>query len=277
MSNRAPIGTIDHVVITVADLAASAEIYRRLGFTLSPKGVHSAALGTENHTIMLQDDYFELLAVRVPTDRNAAWRRAVAQGGGVAGMAMTTEDPHAARSHWLAAGLSPDEALKFARTVPRPDGSTMEARFEVVSLDEIPGTGMRLFVCSQPTREAVWLPELTGHANTAVAIRRIVIACPDLKFSAAQWLRALPGAQAASTAEGISLDTGRHHIDLVAGHAPQVRALGIDYLVADLTACRATLQRGGIAHEDEGASIHVAPGTACNVAIGFYAGPDRAI
>ena len=34
------IGTIDHVVIVVGDLAPSADIYRHLGFTLSPKGLH---------------------------------------------------------------------------------------------------------------------------------------------------------------------------------------------------------------------------------------------
>ena len=49
------IGTIDHIVIVVGSLEQAADIYRRLGFTLSPKGVHSAALGTENHTIMLRN------------------------------------------------------------------------------------------------------------------------------------------------------------------------------------------------------------------------------
>ena len=146
------IGTIDHVVIAVADLAQSADIYRRLGFTLSPKGIHSAALGTANHTIMLREDYFELLAVVAPTERNTHWRQVITEGGGLAGMAMTTREPHAARDHWLAAGLAPETPIKFSRTVARPDGSTLEARFEVVSLDDITGTGLRLFVCSQPTR-----------------------------------------------------------------------------------------------------------------------------
>ena len=91
------IGSIDHVVIAVGELTESADIYRRLGFTLSPKGVHSAALGTENHTIMLRDDYFELLAVAAPTDRNTHWRQVIDQGGGVAGMAMTTREPYALR------------------------------------------------------------------------------------------------------------------------------------------------------------------------------------
>ncbi len=267
------IGTIDHVVIVVGDLARSAETYRRLGFTLSPKGVHSAALGTQNHTIMLQRDYFELLSVLAPTERNTDWRRVIAHGGGVAGVAMTTQDPQAAHAHWQAAGLAPETALKFARTVPRPDGSTMEARFEVVSLPEVPGTGLRAFVCSQPTREAVWLPELLAHANTAVAILRIAVACPDPEHSAEQWQRVLPAARARSTPTGVALDTGAHTIDLVRAATAQARALGIDFAVADLAACASALTRGAIVHSTNGARLEVAPALACSVAIGFCAAP----
>jgi len=265
------IGTIDHIVIVVGRLEQAADIYRRLGFTLSPKGVHSAALGTENHTIMLRADYFELLAVVTPTGRNAQWRQAIADGGGLAGLAMTTLDPCAARDHWLAAGLTPEAPIKFSRAVPRPDGHTLEARFEIVSLADVPGTGLRLFVCSQPTREAVWLPELLDHANTAVAIRRLTLACPDPDFSAAQWQRALPDARVLPTATGVRLDTRRHAIDLVRQNVPQVRPLGIDYAVADLAACRSALKQGAIPHRDEGARLVVGPETACNVAIGFEA------
>ena len=267
--NGNAIGTIDHVVIVVRELATSAEIYRRLGFTLSPKGMHGAALGTENHTIMLREDYFELLAVAVATDRNTYWRQVIAAGGGGAGVAMTTQDPQAARAYWLAAGLEPEPAIKCARVVPRPDGSSIEARFEVVSLAEIPGTGLRVFVCSQPTREAVWLPELLGHANTAIGICRITLACPDPEFSAAQWKRVLPAAHPTSTADGVSLNTGRHTIVLQQRNLPRAHALGIDYLVADLAACRSALERGGIAYAEQGGRIGVAPAAACNVAIGF--------
>jgi catechol 2,3-dioxygenase-like lactoylglutathione lyase family enzyme len=63
----AAITGIDHVVIAVDDLDRAEAAYRRLGFTLSPRAVHSATMGTANHTIMLEHDYFELLAVLTPT------------------------------------------------------------------------------------------------------------------------------------------------------------------------------------------------------------------
>lgn len=266
------IGTIDHIVIAVGDLARAADIYCRLGFTLSPKGVHSATLGTANHTIMLRHDYFELLTVAAPTERNAFWREAIANGGGVAGLAFTTIDPPAARDYWLAAGLAPEDPIEFSRAVPRPDGRSLEARFEVVSLARMPGTNLRLFVCSQPTRDAVWLPELLDHPNTAVAIRRLILSCPDPEFSAAQWGRALPAAREMKTASGKRLHTGQHAIDFVRANVARVEALGIDYAVADLDACRAALTRGAIAWREQGARIEVVSAAACDVAIGFTAG-----
>ncbi|MCC7347062.1 MAG: VOC family protein, partial [Variibacter sp.] len=43
---------VDHVVVTVRDLDAAAEQWRRLGFTMSPRGTHSPIMGTGNYTIM---------------------------------------------------------------------------------------------------------------------------------------------------------------------------------------------------------------------------------
>ena len=54
---------LDHVVILTKDLAAGAERWRSLGFTVSPRGLHSASMGTANHTIMLGEDYIELIGV----------------------------------------------------------------------------------------------------------------------------------------------------------------------------------------------------------------------
>ncbi len=273
MTARHAIGTIDHVVIAVPELAASAEIYRRLGFTLSPRGVHSAALGSANHTIMLRDDYFELLSVLAPTDRNVRWRRSIAEGGGVAGLAMTTVDPPAARDFWRTAGLSPDEPIKFSRPVARPDGTSLEARFEVVSLVDVPGIPVRIFVCSQPTREAVWLPELLDHANAAVAIRRLTIACPDPDASAAQWRRVLPTASAARAGANIRINTGRHSIDLIPSRLPEARAIGIDFTVSDTDRSRSALGAGAVPFQEIEGRLEIAPENACNVRIGFEAAP----
>lgn len=262
------IGWIDHIVIAVADLDRDAQTYRRLGFTLSPKGVHSAALGSANHTIMLQNDYFELLTVTNPTDRNARWRQALAGGGGVAGLAMTTQDATAAHAHWQAQGLSPDELIRFSRDVVRADGVRMEARFEVVSLPDLADIALRLFVCSQPTREAVWLPELMEHANTAVGVAALTLACADPVAAAAQWRRVNPTIAVAESADGVALSTGPHRIELARSQTTH----GIRFKVRDLAACRTLLTRNGVPHEEVAGALAVAPAEACNVALSFVEG-----
>ena len=54
---------LDHVVVLVRDLAEGQRRWEQLGFTVAPVGMHSASMGTANHTIMLGDDYIELIAV----------------------------------------------------------------------------------------------------------------------------------------------------------------------------------------------------------------------
>ena len=57
------IAGIDHAVVAVKDLDAAAANWKQLGFTVSPRGTHSAHMGTGNYTIMLGEDYMELLGV----------------------------------------------------------------------------------------------------------------------------------------------------------------------------------------------------------------------
>lgn len=277
---HAAIGCIDHIVIVVADLEHGAGIYRRLGFTLSPKGVHSAAMGSANHTIMLQNDYFELLTVLTPTERNQRWSQALDLGGGAAGVALTTEDASAAHAHWRSQGLDPNEPIQFARKVVRADGGLLDARFEVVSLPEVPDAGVRIFVCSQPTREAVWLPELMQHPNTAHAIRRLTLACADPAAAARQWQRVIPDIAVLKTRTGFTLAAGPHLIDLITHDsaradfgcpmaAGQTRAIGIEFVVADLEACRSGLRLNEIAFAQRDASLTVPADAACQVQLTF--------
>ena len=63
---------IDHAVVIVRELDRAAENWKRLGFTVSPRGTHSPHMGTGNYTIMLDPDYIELLGVLTP--KNAASR-----------------------------------------------------------------------------------------------------------------------------------------------------------------------------------------------------------
>ena len=65
---------IDHAVVMVKDLDQAAANYKKLGFTISPRGTHSAHMGSGNYTIMFDPDYMELLGVLAATEHNAPAR-----------------------------------------------------------------------------------------------------------------------------------------------------------------------------------------------------------
>lgn len=178
---------LDHVVIAVRDLAAAAAEWRALGFTLSPRGEHSAHMGSANHTVMLGPDYFELLGVTAPTAHNAPLREALAQGEGLEMLAFRTDDAAAGAEELRARGVATDGPLAFERPVPLPGGGTAPARFRVFRWpqDVRPG-GVSVFACQHLTPDVVWLPELQRHANGATRLLRLEIPAPDPSGAAAE-------------------------------------------------------------------------------------------
>lgn len=274
----AVISGIDHLLIAVSDLDRAAAAYRRLGFTLSPRALHSAEMGTANHTIMLERDYFELLAVLVPTERNVRWREALMAGEGVAGLAIATPEAAAARAAWLEAGLLPSEIVDFSRQVDRPRGRKMEARFEIVSLAKGTTPGASIFACAQLTREAVWLPELVVHPNTASSILKLAVSTPELAETAKSWRRALPGSTATAIDGGVQIRIGNHLVDLLEPQAAARRyrltmpldrpkAVAIDFAVDNFETCRAILGRNAIQAQFDGDVARISVDHACGVAI----------
>ena len=166
---------LDHVVILVRNLAAGAETWRNLGFTVAPRGLHTAVMGTANHTIMLGEDYFELIGVVAETERNLQSREFLEmRGEGIERVAFTTSSAADGVAEIKSKGLAGTGPFDFGRPVDLPDGRTTEARFRTFlwPVNERPG-GLRIFACEHLTREAVWIPELTRHANTATRIDRV--------------------------------------------------------------------------------------------------------
>lgn len=178
---------VDHVVIAVRDLDQSAKLWEGLGFTVSPRGLHSAILGTANNTIMFQDDYLELLGVVANTERNNSTRSFLKEREGIERTAFTAHSADKGAAEIKAMGYEPVGPIYFSRPVPLPEGKTGEAKFSVFRwpLDQRPG-GMAIFACQHHTRETVWLPELMKHANGAVAIEAIEIVAADPLTAAAK-------------------------------------------------------------------------------------------
>jgi hypothetical protein len=160
----------------------------------------------------------------------------------------------------------------------------MEARFEVVTLPTPAVPGMSIFACAQLTREAVWLPELLQHPNTARAIRKLSIAAPDPLQAAESWSRALAGSMCVPINGGAQIRIGRHALEFLDpatavlryGLAQPIecaRAIAIEFGVRDVDVCREALLRGGLSPQRHGELITVGSEDAHGVFISFL--PSR--
>ena len=109
---------IDHAVVMVKDLDKAAENYKRLGFTVSPRGTHSAHMGSGNYTIMFDPDYMELLGVLTPTEHNAPARAHLEKNGeGIERIAFTAVDSALGAEEIRARGYPPIGPTDFERPV----------------------------------------------------------------------------------------------------------------------------------------------------------------
>ena len=208
---------IDHAVVMVKDLDQAAKTWKRLGFTISPRGTHSAHMGSGNATIMLDPDYMELLGVLTPTDHNAPARAFLdTRGEGIERIAFTAIDSTAGAEEIRARGYPPIGPIDFERPVTMPDGTLSAAKFRVFQwpVAEAPG-GVRVFACQHKTRETVWIPELMQHANAAKRLKQVLIVTPDPVTDAAHLTRMIDREPRSDGDGAVTVPSGGDRADFV--------------------------------------------------------------
>jgi len=276
---------IDHAVVVVKELDAAAETWKRLGFTLSPRGTHSAKMGSGNYTIMLDPDYIELLGILAETDHNAPTRAFLARRGeGIERIAFTAIDSAAGAEEIRAHGYEPIGPIDFERPVPMPDGSLSAAKFRVFQwpVAEAPG-GLRIFACQHKTRETVWIPELMRHANAAKRLKQALIVTPEPDRDAAHLSRLIDREGQREADATVTVASGGDRADFVfltrdqlAGRYPGVSLDGLPErggagLVIASHDLAATEKALGAAGARSGASFVVAPASATGTLLAFIA------
>ncbi|MBM3555890.1 MAG: VOC family protein, partial [Alphaproteobacteria bacterium] len=267
---------IDHVVVLVRDLDAAAQGWENLGFTLTPRGVHSAHMGTANHCIMLEGDYIELLGVINPTQHNAPWRAELDKREGLGSVALAAADADLARGELARRNLMPEQPLDFSRPVEVPEG-THEAAFRVVRLPPGTAPGFGLFVCGHKTPHLVWRPQWQSHANGAMAIARLTHVAAEPKAAAEQTARIFGTRPEPDPEGGFRVETGRQPIHFVApgglpGPAdkatpPYLAAIGLK--VTSLEAALAWFRRKNVPHLAAQGRLFVPPASANGVLLEF--------
>ena len=280
------IAGIDHAVVAVKDLDAAAANWKQLGFTVSPRGTHSAHMGTGNYTIMLGDDYMELLGILSDTVHNEPTRSYLERtGGGIERVAFTTPDAAAGAAEIAAMGYAAIGPTDFERPVDMPDGSKSAAKFATFQwpAKEAPG-GVRLFACQHKTRETVWIPELQKHANTAKRIARVFVVTPTPEEDAKHLAKMIAG-EVRSGADGsaaVPTGFGRAEFVFLAREAlgkrypgadvstlPARAGAGLELVVGDLAAAKAAI---GVRAVASSGAVVVPPAAANGVLLAFVQG-----
>lgn len=232
-----PVLGVDHVFLLVDDLDASAARYRRLGFTLSPRGLHSAEKGTANYTVMFQDDYLELLGILAETPANQHQRDMLAEDGeGLRAVACRIRDAWQARDSLEQLGIGTGPVSEFSRPLPLPGGGQGIAAFAVThfAAGETPAGFM--FMCQHKTPEMVWRPELKSHPNGARALAGIVALANDTAALAARFARLFAAGQVRQIAGGHAVETGANSARILCLTPGQAAAQYSDEAVADTPA-----------------------------------------
>jgi Glyoxalase-like domain len=274
---------IDHAVVVVRDLDQAAENWKRLGFTVSPRGTHSAKLGSGNYTIMLGSDYIELLGVLVETEHNTPTRNFLAQSGeGIERIAFTAVDSAAGAEEIKARGYAALGPTDFERPVTMPDGSLSAAKFRIFQwpIEEAPA-GLRIFACQHKTRETVWIPELQKHANAAKSLKQALVVSPDPAKDAGHLARMIDRDIRAEPDGAVAVPSGSDRADFVfltkdqlgrrypnaslAG-LPERGGAGLVLATGDLAAAEKAIGKAGIRSGD---SVVVAPAAANGALLAF--------
>lgn len=272
-----PIPTLDHVVVNVRDrIDAGAETYRRLGFTLTPRGYHT--LGSMNHLAMFGTEYLELIAAPPDSPR----QEILNAPEGLNGLVFASEDAAATFAALRAAGVPVNPPQQFSRPVELPGGAR-DASFRTVHITPGTVTAGRLYFCQHLTRDLVWRDEWRHHPNGTIGVIRAVIAAADPSLLGTLFARMFGADAVRRGAAGCSLAIGLAGFDVVTpvalradlgGAAPSDG--GRDSFMAALTlrtrsldSTASALARGGIAARRESGRIIVPAADAFGVALEF--------
>lgn len=210
LSLPSPVPTLDHVVVNVRDrIDEGAKTYRRLGFTLTPRGHHT--LGSMNHLAMFGTEYLELIAAPAGDTRR---QEILAAPEGLNGLVWGTEDSDRTYETLRAAGVPIEPPQQFSRPVALADGAR-EATFRTVRLASGTTAAGRLYFCHHLTRDLVWRDEWRHHANGVIGVMRAVIAARDPTSLGGLFARMFGAGAVREIADGCRLLVGLSQFDVI--------------------------------------------------------------
>lgn len=279
---------LDHLIVCVHDLEQGALDWRRLGFSLTPTGVHP--FGTSNRLAQFTGNFLELLAVTDDTLVPAAApghfsfaahnRDFLARAEGMSLLALQSSDAHADADRFGAARIGAYAPFDFGRDAVLPDGGTARVAFSLAFATDPAMPGIGFFTCQQRhPPELFWKAEYQQHPNGALQVIEVVMSAPE-PAAHRDFLERLMECPA-ELAPGRLTVGDRHDRVALLGPAELARRLpglansssprfcAARLAVADLNAARRALESNGVGFEMMGAVLLIPPLATHGLALEF--------
>lgn len=167
---------LDHVGFIIPDLAASAELFTALGFTLTPRADHTrtnaagevVSAGSSQHSIMLETGYVELMQITDPAAGHQL-TPAIHARYGLHVLALEARDAAAWHVECQRRDLGVGPLMNWSRPVKTPEREGL-ARFCFFDAPWQAHDPSYLCWVQHLTPELVRSPALLAHANGAQAL-----------------------------------------------------------------------------------------------------------
>ena len=282
---------LDHCVHAVRDLAAAADLYAGLGFTVGARNMHP--WGTHNHLVQLPGFFVELLTLAEPDKLGddgfshmfgAYTGDFLKRGEGLSLMILQSDDAKADEAAFRKAGIAASETMRFEREGRRPDGSPVKVAFSLAFAEDKLAPDIHFAVCQQHYPENFWNPAFQKHANGATGIAGAVVVA-DAPRQHRRFFEAFVGTKAVDGEGGMSLATPRGRIDVVTpaaftgryGVAPPdvsrgARLAALRFAVADPSLMQGVPELAGLAGLYAGSPTVIGADDAMGAALVFEAG-----
>jgi hypothetical protein len=205
------IAGIDHIIVGVENLERARLGWRRLGFTLTPRGRHIGQ-GTANYCIMFRRDYLELLGFAEREEFSHRLEAFLARREGPMAVAFAPlRNAAATRDALMALGFHPSEPRPLGRALELPEGNVVP-RFTLLALspDEFPA--LDCFVCGHLTPELVRRPSWLSHPNGASGIKLLHVLADDPAALAPAYRRLVGAERMTGGDGGVVVKLGRNRL-----------------------------------------------------------------
>ncbi len=213
---------IDHIVLAVGGLDDAARCYEALGFTLTPRAQHNAAMGTSNRLVQLSGgNFIELLEVDRPATLEphdfaaspprfsfGAHNRAfVARRDGLSMLVLNGSDSRADIAAFRKAGIDFYAPYDFERQATLPDGTRVTVAFGLAFATSPAMPEIAFFTCHNKTPQHFWKPAFQQHANGARRIAAVYLVAEEPERHRA-FLGALTGGPVCEVDGGLCVQCG---------------------------------------------------------------------